>query len=150
MYRRCLILFFCVAFSILASAQASGGQIRREASKSKTEIKKSAKPRNNSTQVGKDTNKSSTIEPVSMSSLAPYNVVVSSFGILSNAQGLCRHLREEGWDANIYMDPSNKYLVLIVGTDSESEARYNMNNARHTYPNAWILKVENNHAFKFE
>lgn len=149
---RFLTLLCCMLFSIMASAQASGGQIRRNKPKPKTEVQKPSKPRYTTEQTEQitPTYTPPTIQPISISSLATYNVVVGTFSILSNAQGLCQTLRNEGWGAQIYLDLSNMYRVLMVGSDQEPEAVLYRNHARDTYPNAWILKIENGREYRYE
>ena len=149
---RILTLLCCMSFTLMTSAQASGGQIRRSSSKPKTEVKKQSKSYNATPHVEQSTSTytSPAIQPISISSLATYNVVISTFRIIGNAQTLCQRLRNEGWSAQIYLDSSNMYRVLMVGTSDEPEAILYRNNAKQTYPDAWILKVENGRAFKFE
>lgn len=150
---RILILLCSMSFALMASAQASGGQIRRNTTKPRTEVKKHSNPRNAVPRVEQQSTQTyaqPAIQPISISSLATYNVVISTLSILSNAQGLCQSLRDKGWSAQIYLDPSNMYRVLMVGTNDEPEAILYRNNAKQTYPDAWILKVENGRAFKFE
>ena len=149
---RIITLLCCLSFALMASAQASGGQIRRSTTKPRTEVKKQPKPRNTTTQTeqSKPTYTQPAIQPISISSLATYNVVISTLGILSNAQGLCQSLRDKGWSAQIYLDPSNMYRVLMVGTSDEPEAILYRNKAKQTYPDAWILTVENGREYKVE
>ena len=156
---RILILLCSMSFALMASAQASGGQIRRPVKKQSTTTHnrptQSSKPRKNEEQSQPQSeqakpNISPAIQPIPMSGLATYNVVTNTFSILENAQGACQKLRNEGWGAQIYLDSSNMYRVLMVGTNQEPEAVLYRNHARQTYPNAWILKIDNGREFKYE
>ena len=138
----------CLSFSLMASAQASGGQIRRPVKKQSTVTARS----NVSISQGKTierteqrtpANTPPSIQPISKSDLAIYNVVVCTYAILANAQGTCQKLRDEGWGAQIYFDSKKMYRVLMVGTDQEPEALIYRNHAKQTYPDTWILKIEN-------
>lgn len=141
-----------MSFSLMASAQASGGQTRRNSPKPKTEVRKPSKPRNTTgkTEQSAPIETSPAIQPIPMADLAKYNVVIGTFSILANAQGLCQSLRNEEWGAQIYLDLSNMYRVLMIGSDQEPEAVLYRNHARQKYPNAWILKIDNGREFKYE
>ena len=145
-----------VTLSVVASAQASGGQIRRPAKKQSSGVTKrsatSSHPRSNRehTEQSAPTYTPPAIQPIPMSSLAKYNIVVATFSILGNAQGLCQSLRDKGWGAQIYLESSNMYRVLMVGMSDEPEAILYRDNARNTYPNAWIMCVDNGRTFKYE
>lgn len=150
-----LIIICCLSFSLMSSAQASGGQIRRPVKKQSTVTARS----NVSISQGKTierteqrtpANTPPSIQPISKSDLAIYNVVVCTYGILANAQGACQKLRDEGWGAQIYLDSKKMYRVLMVGTDQEPEALVYRNHAKQTYPDAWILKIENGQEMKYQ
>lgn len=163
-----LTLLCCLSVTLSASAQASGGQIRRTTKIQNNVANKTAPPSHNenkSKDRSKNQSKSSkaishtkqrtstfttpTIQPIPMGNLATYNIVVSTFRFLDNAQGLCQKLRDEGWGAQIYVDSSNMYRVLMAGTSDESEAIKYRNHARQTYPNAWILFINNGKEEKY-
>ena len=147
MRNRFYIAIILILIPLTALAQASGGQIKRPVKKQSTISNRS----NVSTSQGNTVeqtvkipvNTPPSIQPISKSDLAIYNVVVSTYSILANAQGLCQKLREKGWGAQIYLDAKNMYRVLLVGSDQEPEALMYRNHARQTYPDAWILKIEN-------
>jgi cell division septation protein DedD len=145
-----------MSFSLMASAQASGGQIRRPVKRQSTSVSRkpvtTTKSQSNAEEEKpiSPTDSSPNIEPVPISSLAMYNVVISTFSILGNAQRECQKLREAGWDAQIYLDSSNMYRVLMVGSSDEPEAILYRNHARQTYPNAWILCVRNGQAYRYQ
>ena len=155
MVLRILTIICCLSFSLMASAQASGGQIRRPVKKQSTVTARS----NVSISRGKTierteqrtpANTPPSIRPISKSDLAIYNVVVCTYGILANAQGACQKLRDEGWGAQIYLDSKKMYRVLMVGSDQEPEALVYRNYAKQTYPDTWILKIENGQEMKYQ
>ncbi len=153
---RLMTLLCCLSFSLIASAQASGGQIRRPVQRqpgnTKNRTVTSPKPSSTTSSIVVDipVNTPPAIQPILIGDLATYNVVVSTFSILANAQGLCQTLRDKGWGAQIYLDSSNMYRVLMLGTSNEPEAVLYRNHARETYPNAWILKIENGKEIRYE
>lgn len=157
--KRLLLLLILSMLITQSYAQASGGQIRRPVKKQSTVVARS----NVSTSQGNaienaierieqrtPANTHPSIQPISKSDLAIYNVVVCTYGILANAQGACQKLRDEGWGAQIYLDSKKMYRVLMVGTDQEPEALVYRNHAKQTYPDAWILKIENGQEMKYQ
>lgn len=151
MNNRIVLTLCCLIFSLLTFAQASGGQIRRPTKRQSTKVMPSKPYRSTvKTEINPPEQSPPAIQPIPMSSLAKYNVVISTYAILSNAQGSCQKLRDEGWGAQIYLDGSNHYRVLMVGISDEPEAILYRNYARQTYPDAWILKIENGHESKYE
>ncbi len=145
---RVFMALMLLLFPVLVMAQASGGQIRRPVKKQSVVSTRS----NVSTSQGVTIERTEqrtpastppSIQPISKSDLAIYNVVVCTYGILANAQGACQKLRDDGWGAQIYLDSKKMYRVLMVGTDQEPEALVYRNHAKQTYPDAWILKIEN-------
>ena len=141
----------------MASAQASGGQISRSTHKQRTEVKKSSKQRNNTTQAEQSTPtyippaiKSVSIEPISISSLQKYNVVVESCISLASAQIECKKLRDAGFNSEIILDTSNMFrLLMYFSTNSEEDAQRYRNRARDKYPKAWIMCVENGRTYRY-
>lgn len=142
---RLLLLFCYMSFSIMASAQASGGQIRRQTQKAKTETRKKSKPRvaTRPFQKPPQQNVIDVPQPVPISSLLEYNVVVGSFKQLGNAQELYRTLSEQGWNPQIYLDSSKYYQVIITSSNSKTNAITYRDNLKKKYPNSWILCIEN-------
>ncbi len=87
------------------------------------------------------------IQPISLSHLSTYNIVVSTMAIFENAQAKCRSLREQGYSSQIYDDElSGFYRVIIVSTDDEQIAVEKFKEFQKTYPAASILHVENGEA----
>ena len=91
------------------------------------------------------------IQPIFISDLQKYNVVVSSYNILANAQNECQTISDDGFFTNIYLDSSKIYRVLMyMGTNNENEAKAMRNKVRERFPAAWIMCVENDRTFRFE
>ena len=152
---RILILLCSMSFALMASAQASGGQIRRTTTKPRTEVKKRSKPRKATTpqveQQSTSTYSTPAIQPISLNRLCHYNVVVCSFSLLSDAQAECQKIRDEGFFSEIVLDVSNTYRVLMYrSSNSEEDARRCRNRARKKYPTAWIMYVNNGHVYKYD
>ena len=77
---------------------------------------------------------------VSGSGLKNFSVVVGSFSVLANAEGLQAQLKDKGYDAQIVKNESrNMYRVVAVTFDSKSEATASRNDFRAIYPDAWLL-----------
>ncbi len=77
---------------------------------------------------------------VSGSGLRAYSVVVGSFGLFSNAEGLQQRLRAAGYDAQIVKnEDKNMYRVVASTSSNKAEAVASRDNLRITYPDAWLL-----------
>lgn len=154
---RSLLTICCLSFSIMASAQASGGQITRKkptisgSNKRNNTPSKSNSNTSISTQEQTKREKASKIYPIYTSSLSTYNVVAKSCSSLTNAQDECQSLRDNGYTSYIYFDIlTQMYNVLIYsGTIKEEKAREYWKKAREKYPDAWIMCLKNGRTYKY-
>ena len=72
--------------------------------------------------------------------LRSYSVVVGSFGVKANDEGLARTLRNSGYDARItYNSSRNMYRVVASSYDSKADAVSSRNSLQSKYPDAWLL-----------
>lgn len=77
---------------------------------------------------------------VNGSGLKNYSVVVGSFSLIANAEGLQQRLRNSGYDAQIVKNDSrNMYRVVAATFNSKVDAAASRNEFRATYPDAWLL-----------
>jgi cell division protein FtsN len=77
---------------------------------------------------------------ISGSGLKAYSVVVGSFGLVSNAEGLQQRLRDAGYQAQIVKNEDrNMYRVVAATFDNKSDAARSRDQLRATYPDAWLL-----------
>lgn len=73
--------------------------------------------------------------------LKNYSVVCGSFSLKANAQGLQQKLKNQGYDAQIALNPQRKlYRVIATTYDDQSSAVSSRNKLRGTYPDAWLLR----------
>jgi cell division protein FtsN len=80
------------------------------------------------------------VSMVSGSGLKAYSVVVGSFGLVSNAEGLQQRLRDAGYQAQIVKNEDrNMYRVVAATFDNKADAARNRDQLRATYPDAWLL-----------
>ncbi len=80
------------------------------------------------------------VSVVSGTGLKGYSVVVGSFGIKVNADGLQSRLRNAGYDAQIVYNGANRmYRVVASSFDTKASAVQSRNQLRATYPDAWLL-----------
>ena len=141
-FSRVFIFSLLIMFPVLMMAQASGGQIRRKVSAtSKTNsVKRETKKENR-------TDKTiPLIQPTPISGFSTYNVVVCTMGIIANASRFCQSLRDQGYSSLIYQDDRPEmtlYRITIGSTNNEQEALRIRDQARNTYPDAWILYFVN-------
>ena len=84
--------------------------------------------------------RSENVSIISGKGLRTYSVVVGSFGVRSNAEGLQNSLARAGYDAQIaYNAERNMYRVIISTFDNKESAVQSRNAIRPTYPDAWLL-----------
>ena len=79
---------------------------------------------------------------VSGSGLKAFSVVVGSFGLVSNAEGLQQRLRDQGYDAQIVKNEArNMYRVIASTFDSKADAARSRDQfrAQEAYKDAWLL-----------
>ena len=80
------------------------------------------------------------VSVVSGSGLKNYSVVVGSFSLKANADGLQQKLREAGYDAQLVKnDERNMYRVVATTFDNKADAAASRNEFRAQYPDAWLL-----------
>ena len=77
---------------------------------------------------------------VSGAGLSDYSVVVGSFSLRSNAEGLYNKLKSEGQDAHLAFNAERgMYRVVAATFASKADAVASRNQFRSTYPDAWLL-----------
>ena len=80
------------------------------------------------------------VSMISGNGLKAYSVIVGSFGLISNAEGLQQRLREAGYQAQIVKNEDrNMYRVVAATFDSKADAARSRDQLRATYPDAWLL-----------
>ena len=145
---RLLILFCCMSFTLMTSAQASGGQIKRKVSNTskKNNVKKERTLENRTDNSVETQLTVPLIQPTPISDFSTYNIVVCSMGIIANASRFCQSLRDQGYTSLIYQDNRPEmtlYRITIGSTNNEQDALRIRDQARNTYPDAWILYFVN-------
>ncbi|MGG6544892.1 UNVERIFIED_CONTAM: SPOR domain-containing protein [Prevotella sp. 15_C9] len=77
---------------------------------------------------------------ISGTGLKTYSVVVGSFSVKANAEGLCRRLQDAGYGAQIvYNSGINMYRVVAATYDSKASAVQSRNQLRSQFADAWLL-----------
>ena len=77
---------------------------------------------------------------VSGSGLKNFSVVVGSFSMKANAEGLQQTLRSAGYDAQIaYNADRNMYRVIASTFENKGDAVQSRDQFRSKYPDAWLL-----------
>ena len=80
------------------------------------------------------------VSVVNGAGLKAYSVVVGSFGVKANAEGLQQRLKNAGYDAQVaYNAGNNMYHVVATTYDSKASAVQSRNQLRATYTDAWLL-----------
>lgn len=147
--KRCLVVLSTIVIAALhAYAQASGGQIKRKVSNTskKNNVKKERTLENRTDNSVETQLTVPIIQPTPISDFSTYNIVVCSMGIIANASRFCQSLRDQGYTSLIYQDnlpEMTLYRITIGSTNNEQEALRIRDQARNTYPDAWILYFVN-------
>ncbi len=72
--------------------------------------------------------------------LKNYSVVVGSFSLKANAEGLAKTLRSSGYESRIaYNAARNMYRVVASSFNAKSDAVVSRDQLREKYPDAWLL-----------
>ena len=81
---------------------------------------------------------------VNGSGLKAFSVVVGSFGVKANAEGLQRTLVNSGYSAQVaYNQDRNMYRVIASTYDTKQDAIMSRDNLSANYPGAWLLYNNN-------
>ncbi len=77
---------------------------------------------------------------VSGTGLRAFSVVVGSFGVRANADGLQQRLRDAGYNAQIVRNEEKNMYRVVASTYSDKASAVNSRDQlRATYPDAWLL-----------
>ncbi len=77
---------------------------------------------------------------VNGSGLKAFSVVVGSFGVRANAEGLMQRLKEAGYDAQVVKnDEKNMFRVVASTFADKASAVASRDQIRASYPDAWLL-----------
>ena len=79
---------------------------------------------------------------VSGSGLKNFSVVVGSFSLKANAEGLQQNLKNQGYNAQVVVNNSvtpAMYRVIATTFDSKNEAAASRNALQEKFPGAWLL-----------
>ncbi len=72
--------------------------------------------------------------------LRTFSVVVGSFSVVANAEGLQQRLKNGGYSAQIVKNEErNMFRVIATTYDDKASAVQSRNLLRGTYPDAWLL-----------
>ena len=72
--------------------------------------------------------------------LKNFSVVVGSFSVRANAEGVQQRLKSAGYQAQLaYNQERNMYRVVASTFDSKNDAVNSRNQLRATYPDGWLL-----------
>lgn len=80
------------------------------------------------------------VSVINGSGLRNFSVVVGSFSLPANAQGLQNQLKAAGYDAQIVKNMErNLYRVVASTHDTKADAVRSRDQFRSKYPDAWLL-----------
>ena len=77
---------------------------------------------------------------VSGSGLKAFSVVVGSFGVRANAEGLMQRLKDAGYDAQVVKNNDKNMFRVVASTFADkASAVASRDQIRASYPDAWLL-----------
>ncbi|WP_028903952.1 MULTISPECIES: SPOR domain-containing protein [unclassified Prevotella] len=77
---------------------------------------------------------------VSGSGLKAFSVVVGSFGVRANAEGLMQRLKNAGYDAQVVKNEEKNMFRVVASTFADkASAVSSRDQIRASYPDAWLL-----------
>lgn len=72
--------------------------------------------------------------------LKSFSVVVGSFSVQANAEGMQSQLKNKGYDAQVAYDSATRMYRVVASTfDTKNDAVQSRNQLRGQYPDAWLL-----------
>ena len=83
-----------------------------------------------------------TVSVVNGAGLKNFSVVVGSFSLKANAEGLMQTLKSEGYNAQVVVNNNVQpamYRVVATTFDSKAEAASSRASLQTKYPGAWLL-----------
>ena len=80
------------------------------------------------------------VSVVNGNGLRNFSVVVGSFSVIANAEGLQQRLKNAGYDAQVVKNEErNMYRVVASTFDDKGSAVQSRDQLRSNYPDAWLL-----------
>ncbi len=82
------------------------------------------------------------VSVVNGNGLKNFSVVVGSFSLKANAEGLQQTLKNEGYDAQVVVNNQVQpamYRVVATTFDTKADAASSRNSLQTKYPGAWLL-----------
>ena len=98
-------------------------------------------PSDEQTEVDNATVRSEDVSLISGSGLSSYSVVVGSFSLKANAEGLASTLKSAGYDARIALNTERNMYRVVASTFADKAAAVKSRNQLRAgkYPDAWLL-----------
>ena len=98
-------------------------------------------PSDEQTEVDNATVRSEDVSLISGSGLSSYSVVVGSFSLKANAEGLASTLKSAGYDTQIALNKERNMYRVVASTFADKAAAVKSRNQLRAgkYPDAWLL-----------
>lgn len=93
------------------------------------------------TEVDNATVRQESVDLISGSGLQTYSVVVGSFSLKANAEGLAKTLKSAGYDSQIVFNGTNNMYRVVASTFADKAGAVKSRNQLRAgkYPDAWLL-----------
>ena len=98
-------------------------------------------PSDEQTEVDNATVRSEDVSLISGSGLSNYSVVVGSFSLKANAEGLANTLKSAGYEAQIVFNSARNMYRVVASTFADKSGAVKSRNQLRAgkYPDAWLL-----------
>ena len=98
-------------------------------------------PSDEQTEVDNATVRSEDVSLISGSGLSSYSVVVGSFSLKANAEGLANTLKSAGYEAQIVFNSARNMYRVVASTFADKSGAVKSRNQLRAgkYPDAWLL-----------
>ena len=98
-------------------------------------------PSDEQTEVDNATVRSEDVSLISGSGLSNYSVVVGSFSLKANAEGLASTLKSAGYESQIVLNTDRNMYRVVASTFADKTAAVKSRNKLRAgkYPDAWLL-----------
>ena len=137
-----LSMGMCAVLALASCGTSKESAYKKAYEKAQQQEQQAAQaPSDEQTEVDNATVRSEDVSLVSGSGLSSYSVVVGSFSLKANAEGLASTLKSAGYDAQIALNTERNMYRVVASTFADKAAAVKSRNQLRAgkYPDAWLL-----------
>ena len=137
-----LSMGMCAVLALASCGTSKESAYKKAYEKAQQQEQQAAQaPSDEQTEVDNATVRSEDVSLISGSGLSSYSVVVGSFSLKANAEGLASTLKSAGYDAQIALNTERNMYRVVASTFADKAAAVKSRNQLRAgkYPDAWLL-----------